>query len=85
MPTRRKSTAPDLPKRFLMELEDGRTLEQGSEFRVKGEGRFLFLSHWLPDGSVTAWGPVNSQTAQVRSFRPEQVAEIHRKKLNRKA
>lgn len=84
MPTRRKSTGPDLPHAEAVTLKDGRRLVLRDEFRVKGEGRFVFLYLWEPDGSITAYGPVNSKSAMVRSFRQEQVAEIHRQKLNYK-
>ena len=82
---RRKSTAPDLPHLENVTLEDGRTLNPRDEFRVKGEGRFVFLYGWEPDGSITAFGPVNSKSAMIRSFRQEQVAEIHRNKMNHTA
>ena len=66
-------------------LPDGRTITQGQEFHVKGEGRFTFCYEWRPDGSVTAFGPVNSQQAQWRSFRADQVGTIHRTERKRGA
>ena len=60
-----------------------RELTRGDEFHVKGEGRFKFLHLFKPDGSVTAWGPVNSQQAQFRSFRLEDVGTIHRTKRSK--
>lgn len=64
-------------------LGERRTLARGDEFTVKGEGRFKFLHIYRPDGSVTAWGPVGSQQAMMRSFTLEQVGTIHRTKRSR--
>lgn len=60
-----------------------RELTRGDEFHVKGEGRFKFLHLYKPDGSVTAWGPVNSQQAQFRSFRVQDIGTIHRTKRSK--
>lgn len=79
MPTRRRSTGPSLPHSPTVTLPDGRALSEGQEFQVKGQGRFTMCYQFLPDGSVTAFGPVGSQQAQWRSFRPEAVGTIHRK------
>lgn len=83
MPTRRKTRGPDLPHSDTLELPDGRTLTEGDEFSVKGEGRFKFLYHFLPDGSAAAHGPVNKQTAMLRAFAPTRITTIHRKQIAR--
>lgn len=57
-------------------------LEPGTEFTVKGEGRFRF-DRLGKDGSLTAWGPVTSSRRSWRSFRPEVVRTVHRKKVGR--
>jgi hypothetical protein len=59
-------------------LPDGRVIESGQEFTVKGEGRFTFAYEYRPDGSLTAFGPVGSQQASWRAFKPERVSTIHR-------
>jgi hypothetical protein len=61
-------------------LPDGRVLEPGDQFTVRGEGKFTFSYEYVPDGSVTAYGPVNSQDAMWRSFHPDRVSTVHRKK-----
>lgn len=76
-----------LPHEGTITLPDDRVLEHGDEFTVKGEGRFVFAYEYKPDGSVTAWGPINKsggQLAQWRSFDPDRVTRIHRKTINRK-
>lgn len=78
MPQRRRSHRVDLPHESEMELPDGRLLSDGVEFTLHGGGRFSFRYHFTPDGSVTAWGPVGSKVAQMRSFRPDQIKTIHR-------
>lgn len=59
-------------------------LEPGMEFSVHDEsGRFRFHRFHDGDGSLTAWGPINRQQAQWRSFLPERVRTIHRKRTAR--
>jgi len=76
MGPRRKTKAPTLPH-ATFDL-DGRTMERGDEFTVKGEGRFSFRYVYTPDGSVTCYGPVDSKDVTTRSFAPERVGAIHR-------
>ena len=88
MPNRRGTHTVDRPiDPDAYELPDGRVLEPDVEFSVTGEsGRFRYCYQWEPDGSITAWGPVNnngSQDAQWRSFPPERVRTIHRLKKER--
>lgn len=63
-------------------LVDGRTLDHGDEFTIKGEGRFSFRYGWRTSGvhgtEVTCWGPVNSQQAAWRTFPASAVGTIHR-------
>lgn len=80
---RRTGTAPILSHSEEMTLPDGRTLSEGDEFTLEGGGRYRFLYQYLRDGSVTAHGPIDSPTAKLRSFRPERVRTVHRKKLGR--
>jgi hypothetical protein len=80
---RRKEYRVDLPHREVVTFDDGRTLRRGDEFTVKGEGRFKFLHLFVPDGSVTCFGPVNNQQAMIRSFGADRVGTIHRKKVGR--
>lgn len=75
-----------LPHVASAELPDGRVLEVGDEFTVKGHGRFSFRYLFTRDGSLTCWGPVLSQQAQWRSFDPgRHVITVHRKPLMRRA
>lgn len=74
---------PQLPHGESVSLGEHRELSRGDEFHVKGGGRFKFLYVYKPDGSVTAWGPVNSQHAMFRSFRLEDVGTIHRTKRSK--
>ena len=73
---------PDLPHRPEAVLPDGRRIERGDEFSIPHEGRFRFHYLFEPDGSLTAFGPVNSKSAQWRAFRPEAVKTIHRSKTH---
>lgn len=72
--------APDARRNTTLTLADGRTLEQGVEFSVKGQGRFVFCYEWRPDGAVTCFGPVGSQDAMWRSFPVDRITRIHRSK-----
>lgn len=85
MPAARRSSAPVLPHNLTLTLPDGRTLTQGQEFSVTGEGRFAFAYEYLPDGSVTCFGPVGSNEARWRSFKPERVKTIHKTLKGRNA
>jgi hypothetical protein len=50
-------------------LPDGDKLEVGDLFTVKAlNGKFRFKYVYTPDGSLAAWGPVDSQHAQARAF-----------------
>lgn len=65
----------------VVTLGERRTLEQGDEFSVAGEGRFRFREHVRTEAGtewVTAYGPVNSKAPMFRSFSLERVATIHR-------
>ncbi len=88
MPGPRNGKAPELPRARTLTLTDGRTLEEGDEFSVPGEGRFRFAYEFLPDRSVTCWGPIGSDgstaNAQWRSFKPERIRTIHRKVKGRR-
>jgi hypothetical protein len=68
---------------------DGVEVSAGELFSVRGEhGQFSFRYVYEPDGSWTAWGPVNSagsQNAQWRSFSPEQVKPPKRKRQRKAA
>jgi hypothetical protein len=75
---RRTTTELELPHDSEVTLPDGRTLTEGVEFTVPGEGRFRFLYVWLPDGSIAA-SPVKDGVSGRRSFKPEQITTIHRK------
>lgn len=67
-------------------LPDGRRLESGREIKIEGEpGSFRFVYVWEPDGSLVCWGPLDSQHAQWRSFRPSRVKRVHRKAQSRAA
>jgi hypothetical protein len=63
-------------------LPDGRTLEVDDEFTLFGGGRFAFRYLWR-DGSITCHGPVGSAKAKTRSFKPDAVKTIHRKRKAR--
>lgn len=81
MSRRRRRVAPvELPRHRVAELPDGRSLTVGDEFSVTGEGRFRFAYVWEPDGSIAGFGPVGSNRAQWRSFSPDRVRTVHRKK-----
>lgn len=81
MSKKRTASKPvELPHETTMTLPDERTLIAGDEFTVKGKGRFRFEYRFGRDGSVTAYGPINSHKARWRSFKPEAVGPIHRKK-----
>lgn len=76
---RASKTPVELPHKDTMTLPDGRTIRDGDEFTVPGEGRFRFAYEYLPDGSVTAFGPVVTKgTKSWRSFRPDRIRTIHR-------
>ena len=64
-------------------LPDGRHLELDDEFTITGGGRFR-LKAIRPNGEVTAWGPIASNGTiphgGMRTFRPTDVATVHRKK-----
>jgi hypothetical protein len=90
MLARSSSTSTDLSHlhRFGLVLPDGRQLSAGDEFSVRGEGRFRFHYAYVPDGSVTAWGPITGSReshAGWRSFKPTEVGAIHRKQTERRA
>jgi hypothetical protein len=34
-------------------LPDGRTISQGMEFHVKGQGRYVYAYQYTPDGEVS--------------------------------
>jgi hypothetical protein len=82
---RQVEVAPDPRRQLRVELPDGRVLEQGAEFTVKGQGRFVFAYEWRPDHAITCFGPVGSQDAMWRSFAPSRVGRIHRTTTPRKA
>lgn len=76
----RRSSKAELPPRTTeVELPDGRRLEEGDEFSLFGGGRYRFAYEYR-DGSLTAYGPVGSNRAQWRSFRPDAVKTVHRKR-----
>lgn len=79
MTTRRRKTTPNLPHSLTVTLPNGKALSEGQEFSVKGQGRYVMRYLFQPDGSITAYGPVGSQQAQWRSFKPEAVSMVHRK------
>ena len=64
-------------------LPDGRHLELDDEFTITGRGRFR-LKAIRPNGEVTGWGPIASNGTiphgGMRTFRPTDVATVHRKK-----
>lgn len=72
-------------RRSVAVLPDGRTLVAGREIRIKGvPGRYRFCYLWLPDGSVTVWGPIDNAHAAMRSVRAGRVRTIHRAVKERK-
>jgi len=74
----RRSAPVQLPVADSAVLPDGRRIESGRELKITGEpGSFRFVAVWLPDGSLTCWGPVDSQHAAWRSFRPTRVRRVH--------
>jgi hypothetical protein len=87
MAPRRTTTTVDLPHSVgEVTLADGRRLEPGQNFTLEGGGRYRFLHIFIPDGSVTAYGPVSPQGTNkdnegaTRSFRPDRIKTIHRQK-----
>lgn len=86
-PTTPSAPTPDTPSEPA--TLDG--LTRGTEVTIssRGEsnpgGRFRFDRFHDGDGSLTCWGPVNSQRAQWRSFRPDRVRQVHRKVKDRTA
>lgn len=87
-----KHPATWLEKRLeTVSLPDGRSLEVGDEFTVKGtpqsDGRYAFrYGYGVAAGeanSVTCYGPVGAKDKSVRSFRPDHITTIHRKKVER--
>lgn len=77
---KRSTKAPPAPLRHseTATLPDGRTLDEGDEFSLVGGGRFRFLYEYLGDGSLAAFGPIDSPKAKLRAFRPERVKTVHR-------
>lgn len=65
-------------------------LVKGTEITVRsvGEvspgGRYRF-DRFALDGSLTCWGPINSQQAAWRNFREDRVRVVHRKSKDRAA
>lgn len=65
-------------------LDNGKVLERGTEFTVKGHGRHRVMAI-RPNGEVNAWGPIRkltkgqekAPTATTRTFKPTQIARIH--------
>jgi len=81
-----KHPATWLDKRLeTVSLPDGRSLEPGDEFTVKGtpqsDGRYAFRYGYGSD--ITCFGPVGAKDKSVRSFRPDHITTIHRKKVER--
>jgi len=69
-----------LPHAPTATLPDGRELSEGDEFTIHGGGRFRFKYLYQPDGSICAWGPIDSKLAKQRNFRPDRIKTIHRSK-----
>ena len=67
-------------RHLAVTLKDGRTLSNGDEFTVRGQGRFAFRYGWgTPHPTeVTCWGPINSQQASWRTFYLDVITTIHR-------
>lgn len=70
----------DWPQSYT--FDDGRVLNAGDEFTVKGEGRYK-MRYLRPNGEVTCWGPINSKgltpDGRMRSFRLEDISIVHEK------
>lgn len=73
---------PDSRKSDTLTLPDGRVLEPGTEFSIKGQGRYLFKYGWKGT-EATAYGPVASQDAMWRTFRASAITRIHKPKLTK--
>jgi len=79
---------PPIRQLYDVELHDGRVINNGDEFTVPYQGRFVFRWLLLSDGSLTAWGPITgskAKWAQWRSFYSDDVTTIHERKTYRKA
>jgi hypothetical protein len=74
---------PTVTEETATTLDDGRHLEVGDEFSVKGVGRFR-LKKIRDNGELNAWGPIESggtiPNGGMRSFRPDSVSTVHTKK-----
>lgn len=80
MNRRRGSAPPDLGHVDEVELPDGRTLTPGVEFSISGGGRFRFLYGYSSSPAITAHGPVGKASAKIRSFYPDRVKTVHRRR-----
>lgn len=82
--SRRTTVKVRLPHADEITLPNGKVISRGDRFTVTTErGTFKMMHVWLPDGSVTAWGPVNqagSQDAQWRSFPTHTIKRIIKEK-----
>lgn len=76
---------PTYPLRtVVLIMPNGRVLDQGDEFTVKGEGRFAFRYGWNNGNEATCWGPVGSKAPSWRTFRATDITTIHRTKTQEK-
>lgn len=86
MKGRTSKTAPVLPHVEEATLPSGKTLTPGREFHVHGAtGRFSFRYQYVPDGSITCYGPLTENghpraRARVRSFPLERISKVHKPK-----
>jgi len=75
--------SPTVASETATTLDDGRHLEIGDEFTVKGVGRFR-LKKIRDNGELNAWGPIESggtiSYGGMRTFRPDMVRTVHVKK-----
>lgn len=75
----------DWPRTFT--FEDGRVLNAGDEFTVKGEGRYR-MKYMRPNGEITCWGPINTKgltpEGGLRSFKIEDISVVHDKSKSQK-
>lgn len=78
---RRTGGAPELPHVEEVELPDGRKLVPGVEFSIVGGGRYRFRHGYVDSCGVTAFGPIGgSKAPRIRTFFPEVVKTIHRRR-----